>query len=81
MDSTKQPEVPSIDGTSGPRLRTEPSASSGALTDRRVYLWHVMGFTDLEIAEYMDVSVRDVHAAMERCRTNANGHREAEDER
>lgn len=81
MEPTKQPEVPSIDGSNDPPLRTEPSGSSTCEADRRIYVWHVMGFTDVEIAAHLGISVRDVHAAMERCRTTASGQRGAEDKR
>lgn len=79
MEPTKQPAVPLIDGSNDPPLRTEPSGSSTCEVDRRIYLWRVMAFTDVEIAAHLGMA--DVHAAAERCRTNASGQRGAEDRR
>jgi hypothetical protein len=81
MEPTKQPAVPVIDESTDPPLRTEPSGSGTFEADRRIYLWRVMAFTDVEIAAHLGISVRDVHAAMARCRTNASGQRGAEDKR
>lgn len=81
MEPTKQPEVPSADGANDSPLRAERSGSITCEADRRIYLWRVMAFTDVEIAAHLGISVRDVHAAMERCRTSANGQRGLEDKR
>jgi hypothetical protein len=67
MRPSKQPEERSVRGVDGSRW-TEPGGSDTTLTDRRIYIWHVMGFTDAEIAAHLGISVRDVCEVLRRCK-------------
>jgi hypothetical protein len=67
MAPSKQPEERSVHGIDGPGW-TEPDGSNTTLADRRIYIWHVMGFTDAEIAAHLDISVRDVGEMLRRCK-------------
>ena len=67
MASRKQPDERSVHGIDGPGW-TEPDGAEATLTARRIYIWHVVGFTDAEIAAHLDISVRDVCEVLRRCK-------------